>query len=64
MESCQTAWNLLQKLGTNYDSVIVVLSREYIETLPSTVLKQELTTSLERGECLIIDLVSKTVSYA
>lgn len=45
------------------DTVVAIASREYIETLPSFLLHKTLKTNLERGECLIIDLEERSISY-
>jgi phosphohistidine phosphatase SixA len=45
------------------DTVVAIASREYIETLPSYLINKTLETNLERGECLIINLEEKVISY-
>ena len=57
------AWQLLQSLGEDCDTLVAVVSREYIEDLPSLILDQKVQISLDRGQCLVIDLNAKTISY-
>lgn len=63
LPNCKTAEDLLLKIGEVCDVVIAVVSREYIELLPSYLLKKELETSLERGDCLVIDFERRNISY-
>lgn len=47
---------LINNLGESCDILIVIASREYIELLPSMILKQGAeVTNLNRGEVLVID---------
>lgn len=63
LPDCETAKKLLLELGDGYDCVVAIVSREYIETLPSYLLNKELQTSLDRGECLVIDLEHKSITF-
>jgi phosphohistidine phosphatase SixA len=53
----------VENFGNNVDVLVAITSREYIETLPAYILEQPLNTNLERGECLVIDYESKSISY-
>lgn len=61
LPECEKAARLLKTIGAVCDVVVAVVSREYIETLPSYLLGKKTKTSLERGECLVIDLESKSI---
>lgn len=63
LPNCNAAEELLTELGNNCDVIIAVVSREYIETLPAHLLRKEIQTSLNRGDCLIIDFGREEVSY-
>jgi phosphohistidine phosphatase SixA len=63
LPDCELAENLLVELGHNCDVLVAIVSREYIETLPSYLLKKDLKTSLERGDCLVIDFDTNGISY-
>lgn len=66
----ETAAEVITKFGSQYDTVIATISREYIETLPAYVLKNILhsdaalpePTRLNRGELLVIDYELKTAT--
>ena len=53
----------VENFGNNVEVLVAITSREYIETLPAYILEQPLSTLLERGECLVIDYESKSISY-
>ena len=63
LPDCNAAEELLTELGNNCEVIIAVVSREYIETLPAHLLRKEIQTSLNRGDCLIIDFEREEVSY-
>lgn len=62
------AVKVLNSTGKNYDIIIVIASREYIETLPNHILKslgiqKAIETHLDRGEVLVLDYNKKEVSH-
>ena len=62
------AMKVVDSIGKQYDVVIAVVSREYIETLPGRILKnlgskKTIETHLNRGEILILDYTSKDINY-
>lgn len=63
LPSTSSAWALLKSRGEACDSLIAVVSREYIETLPSLILGSEAEVSLDRGQCLVIDLETNVLTY-
>lgn len=63
------ATHVITKIGSQYDTIIAVVSREYIETLPAYILHNTLgveaptePTHLNRGELLILDYEAKTIT--
>lgn len=63
------ATQVITQLGSQYDTVIAVVSREYIETLPAHILHNVLgverpaePTNLDRGELLAVDYEAKTIT--
>lgn len=63
------ATNVITQLGSQYDTVIAVVSREYIESLPAHILHNVLSletptepTNLDRGELLVLDFETQTVT--
>lgn len=63
LPDCTKATGLLNALGEECEIIVAVVSREYIETLPSFILNKDLETHLDRGECLVIDLEGEGISY-
>ncbi len=63
LPDCNAASELIFKLGESYDCIVAVISREYIEALPSYILKKDVKTKLERGECLVMNLETTELSY-
>ncbi len=59
----EQAKNLLLELGRDCDVIVAVVSREYIESLPGYLLDEEIETSLNRGECLVINFETKEILY-
>ena len=64
----ESAVKIINSLGEKYAIVITVTSREYIETLPSYILKnlgsQTITkTRLNRGEIIVLDYDRKDITY-
>jgi hypothetical protein len=57
------AKEFVESFGNDIEVLIAIASREYIETLPAYLLSQNLKTNLNRGECLVIDLEKKEISY-
>ena len=55
LPACEAAQKLLSELGNDCDIIVAIVSREYIETLPSYLLKKEMKTTLNRGDCLVVD---------
>ncbi len=60
---CENVNKLLLSISDTCDVVVAVTSREYIETLPSYIVKKEIKTELGRGECLVIDYETKEITY-
>ena len=63
------ATHVITKLGSQYDTVIAVVSREYIESLPGYSLHSTLgvetptePTHLTRGELLVLDYEAKNIT--
>lgn len=57
------ALEFIKNLNNDVDVLVAIASREYIETLPEHILNTSTKTSLERGECLILDCQTKKISY-
>ena len=69
LPNLQAATNVITQLGLQYDTIIAVASREYIESLPAHILQNVLKveapaepTHLNRGELLILDCEHKTIT--
>lgn len=62
LPDCESAGTVIKSLWNDYDVVVAIISREYIETLPEYILVKKLNTHLERGECLLLDLEDKSIS--
>jgi len=65
---CAVAARLIETLGAKNPVIVAIASREYIDMLPSWILENELgsgeiKTSLNRGEALVLDYKTRTVSY-
>ncbi len=63
------ATHVITKLGSQYDTVIAVVSREYIESLPGYIMRNTMDVEaptepvhLDRGELLVLDYEAKTIT--
>lgn len=63
LPDCKSVGTVIKSLWNDYDVIVAIMSREYIETLPEYLLDKKLNTHLERGECLLLDLEDKSISY-
>ncbi len=64
----EKAMEVIDFAGKECDTVIAIVSREYIETLPNYILQslgiqKTEETHLERGEALILDYDKKDITY-
>lgn len=64
----EKAVGVIDSVGKECDLLIAVVSREYIETLPSYILQnlgvqKVAETHLDRGEILILDYDKKDIAY-
>mgnify|MGYP001007827864 CR=1 FL=1 len=57
------AAQFVNTFSSDVDNLIIVASREYIESFPAYFLETKENTRLERGECLVIDCENKSISY-
>ena len=57
------AKEFVESFKDDVELLIAIASREYIESLPSYLLSQNLDTKLDRGECLILDFNKGIVEY-
>lgn len=69
LPNLSAATNLITKLGIQYDTVVAVVSREYIESLPGYIMRNTLGVEtatepahLDRGELLVLDYEAKTIT--
>lgn len=65
----KAALHVLNTAGSKYDTVIAVVSREYIETLPAYILQEVFRSDetispphLNRGELLVLDFETNTIT--
>jgi len=54
---------LLDHLGASANVIVAVVSREYIQALPNYLIGTSQDTLLDRGECLVVDTTTKTMSF-
>lgn len=57
------ATKLITNLGNQCEVLIVIASRECIETIPQHILENHESYNLKRGEALLIDWEKRTVRY-
>lgn len=69
LPDCAAAAKIVAMLGEKHSIIVAVVSREYIESLPAYILKyvlgseEDVRTSLNRGEALVIDYRNKKIMY-